>query len=203
MAAHAPAQVRRDQVLSAAMRCFARDGYHATRVDDIVAEAGLSKGAIYHRFRSKDEIFLGLFDAYEAAVWQSWAALPAAGALEALEQAGRIVLDTVLEPREYLKLWKQLLAHPGAPARFGHIYREARAQLAALLERGVRRRELRRLDTAATAALLTGTIEGLLLQALMDDGFDARAAWDRGWPVLRDGLARIQPQPRATGSTRR
>ncbi|MEJ2087607.1 MAG: TetR/AcrR family transcriptional regulator [Gammaproteobacteria bacterium] len=195
MAAHAPAEVRRDQVLNAALKCFARNGYHATRVDDIVAEAGLSKGAIYHRFRSKDEIFLGLFDAYEAAVWHAWEALPEANALDMLEAVGHIVLETVVEPREYLRLWKELLAHPAAPERFSHIYAESRTQLTTLLERGVRRQELNAMDVSAVAALLTATIEGLLLQALMDERFDAPTAWRAGWPAMRSGLERREKRP--------
>lgn len=57
--------------------------------------------------------------------------------------------------------------------RSSHIYRESRSQLTALLERGVRRREVTAKDVSAVAALLTATIEGLLLQTSMDDRFDA------------------------------
>ncbi len=188
MATHLPAEVRRDQVLNAALKCFARAGYHATRVDDIVAEAGLSKGAIYHRFRGKEEIFLAVFDAYEASVWGAWGRLPEAGVLATLEALGRIVLETVLEPREYLHLWKELLAHPSAGARFGRIYRTSRAELGKLLQRGADDGVLRPLDSAAVAALLTGVIEGLLLQALVDADFDALTAWRGAWPVLAAGL---------------
>jgi AcrR family transcriptional regulator len=47
---------RRRQILDAAMACFDRHGLHATTTDDIVAEAGLSAGAIYRYFDSKDAI---------------------------------------------------------------------------------------------------------------------------------------------------
>ena len=46
----------RDQLLDAAARVFARQGYEGTRIQDIVAEAGLSTGAVYGRFRSKNEL---------------------------------------------------------------------------------------------------------------------------------------------------
>src|ERR1700761_6929805 len=46
---------RRDQILSAARRCFLRDGFHATSMQDLFAEAGLSAGAVYRYFASKDE----------------------------------------------------------------------------------------------------------------------------------------------------
>jgi AcrR family transcriptional regulator len=55
-------QQRRAQILCAAMACFARQGYHATSMDDVVRESGLSVGAIYSYFPSKEELFLSLSD---------------------------------------------------------------------------------------------------------------------------------------------
>jgi AcrR family transcriptional regulator len=46
----------RDQLLDAASRVFAREGYDGTKILDIVREAGLSTGAVYSRFRSKNEL---------------------------------------------------------------------------------------------------------------------------------------------------
>jgi AcrR family transcriptional regulator len=56
-------QQRRDQILNAAQACFARQGYHATAMDDVVRESGLSVGAIYTYFPSKEDLFLALADA--------------------------------------------------------------------------------------------------------------------------------------------
>ena len=53
-------QQRRAQILQAAMACFARQGYHATSMDDVVRQSGLSVGAIYTYFNSKEELFLSL-----------------------------------------------------------------------------------------------------------------------------------------------
>ena len=55
-------QHRRTQILAAAMTCFARQGYHATSMDDVVRESGLSVGAIYSYFPSKEDLFLSLSD---------------------------------------------------------------------------------------------------------------------------------------------
>jgi AcrR family transcriptional regulator len=46
----------RDRLLSAATRVFARQGYEGTRILDVVREAGLSTGAVYGRFRSKNDL---------------------------------------------------------------------------------------------------------------------------------------------------
>ena len=40
-------EARRTHILAAALRCFARNGYYPTTIDDIAAEAGVSKGAPY------------------------------------------------------------------------------------------------------------------------------------------------------------
>jgi len=54
------AEERRSQILEAALRCFAHQGYHQTTMDDIVEESGLSKGTLYWYYESKKEIFLSV-----------------------------------------------------------------------------------------------------------------------------------------------
>jgi len=61
MASKAPAVDKRRQILDAAVRVFARQGFHATRVSDIADEAGVAYGLVYHYFNSKDEVLNELF----------------------------------------------------------------------------------------------------------------------------------------------
>ncbi|MFJ5137417.1 TetR/AcrR family transcriptional regulator [Streptomyces sp. NPDC088707] len=66
---------RRRQILDGAARCFARNGFHATSMQDVLGEVGLSAGAVYRYFRGKDEIiaaiateaFAGIRSAFEEA----------------------------------------------------------------------------------------------------------------------------------------
>lgn len=51
---------RRQQILDAAQQCFARKGLHAATMQDVFAEAGLSAGAVYRYFKSKDDIIAAL-----------------------------------------------------------------------------------------------------------------------------------------------
>lgn len=51
---------RRDQILIAAWKCFSRNGFHSTSMADVIREAGLSAGAVYLYFRSKDEIIIAV-----------------------------------------------------------------------------------------------------------------------------------------------
>jgi TetR/AcrR family fatty acid metabolism transcriptional regulator len=61
MGSKATAVDKRRQILDAAVRVFARQGFHATRVSDIADEAGVAYGLVYHYFRSKDEVLNELF----------------------------------------------------------------------------------------------------------------------------------------------
>lgn len=52
----------RDQVQSAAVALFAEKGYATTSVQEVVARAGVTKGAMYHYFRSKDDLLFGIYE---------------------------------------------------------------------------------------------------------------------------------------------
>ena len=89
----APTEKRR-AILDAAIRVFARQGYHATRVSDIADEAGVAYGLVYHYFSSKeqmlDTVFLGRWDVMLAAIAEADAApLSAAAGIETVRGGGQ------------------------------------------------------------------------------------------------------------------
>ena len=55
----------KEQILEAAMKVFVKNGFSETRMDDIAENSGLSKGAIYHHYKSKKDLFLALIDFWE------------------------------------------------------------------------------------------------------------------------------------------
>ena len=61
MASKAPPIDKRRHILDAAIRVFARQGFHSTRVSDIADEAGVAYGLVYHYFNSKEEVLNELF----------------------------------------------------------------------------------------------------------------------------------------------
>ena len=58
---HTSAVDKRRVILDAAIRVFAREGFHRCRVSDIAKEANVAYGLVYHYFRSKDEVLDTLF----------------------------------------------------------------------------------------------------------------------------------------------
>jgi TetR/AcrR family transcriptional regulator, fatty acid metabolism regulator protein len=57
----AASEEKRRQIVDAAVRVFARSGYHTSRVGDIAEEAGVAHGLLYHYFSSKEEVLATLF----------------------------------------------------------------------------------------------------------------------------------------------
>lgn len=84
---------KRRLLLDAAVRVFARKGYHSSRVGDIAEEAGVAYGLLYHYFGSKEEVLRTVFR-------ETWRAL--IETIESVEQAG----DT---PREQLRKVAEIL----------------------------------------------------------------------------------------------
>ena len=65
MAENLPKEERQSQIMEAAMKVFTKKGFASARMDDIVEESGLSKGAIYHHYKGKKDIFLALIEHWE------------------------------------------------------------------------------------------------------------------------------------------
>lgn len=61
-------QARRDQILTAAWRCFCRSGIHATSMEEIIREAELSAGAVYLYYKGKDDLILAAISTYMEAL---------------------------------------------------------------------------------------------------------------------------------------
>jgi AcrR family transcriptional regulator len=64
---------RRDEILSAAQRCFVRSGFHQTSMQEICAEAGMSPGNLYRYFPSKEALIAGIAERDRAEVAQEFA----------------------------------------------------------------------------------------------------------------------------------
>jgi AcrR family transcriptional regulator len=55
-------EMTRRHLMDAAATVFARDGFHGASLDDVAATAGFTKGAVYSNFKSKEDLFLAVFD---------------------------------------------------------------------------------------------------------------------------------------------
>jgi AcrR family transcriptional regulator len=188
----APAEVRRAQILEAALECFATRGYHTATMDDLVRASGLSKGSLYWHFSSKEEVFLALFDRFVGEIFDAWSRLETEGrsSLEVVRALGEISVDRLASGPLPLGAWGEFLLQPKARVRYASVLRQSRDGLAALVRRGIERGEIRDLDPDGIAVALTAAIEGTLLQAMVDSDFDAKAHWPLVWEGIHRGYQR-------------
>ena len=102
----AATEEKRRQILDAAVRVFARTGYHDSRVGDIARDAGVAYGLVYHYFQSKDEVL-------EAVFREAWGMLLAA--LRDVEKSPHPAPEQLrLVTKIVLRSWRD---DPGATAR--------------------------------------------------------------------------------------
>ena len=112
------AEETRKSVLDAALRVFSRKGYAAAALKEIAEEAGVTRGAIYHHFANKEQLYLALADDASA---QAWAlvnlAIEEGGAFT--EIISRIIIyhASLLEDDIHLR---SSYAHRRQPVRFGN-----------------------------------------------------------------------------------
>jgi TetR/AcrR family fatty acid metabolism transcriptional regulator len=163
---------RRLRILEAAARCFARHGFARTRVEDVAAEARVSRALVHHHFGSKEELAQQvqqhMLEEWSAAVDRAIAGATTSG--DALAAWLRVNLsDTRRRP-----LLHAILADAALLARFEDAARrsmaEWREKLVALLQRGVARGEFRAdLDVESTAEVLRAMQVGMMQQLLSND----------------------------------
>ena len=166
---------RKHQVLAAAFRCFAAEGFHKTSMDDIMRESGMSSGAIYRYFESKDEIIVAMAElrhAQETALLQDFlAGDDLKKALPALAKAFVLLLN---QPEEMLKrkvgiqVWAEALRNQKI-LRVVERGTEQRRLLADSLKRaqstGVAKRSFK---PDAMARLMLAVLQGFILQQAWD-----------------------------------
>ena len=189
---HAPAEVRRAQILDAALECFATRGYHTATMDDLVRASGLSKGTLYWHFSSKEEVFLALFDRFVEEIFDAWSRLEIEDRppLEVVRTLGEISVDRLVSDPIPLGAWAEFLLQPKARERYASVLRQSRDRLTALMRRGIERGEIRDLAPEGIAVALTAAMEGTLLQAMVDPHFDAKAHFPLVWEGIQRGYQR-------------
>lgn len=94
------ADATRTALSAAARQLFTERGYAATSTTEIVERAGVTRGALYHHFAAKDELFRAVFEQLEGEVTRRVAeeALTSADPLEQLRRGTRAYLDACIDP---------------------------------------------------------------------------------------------------------
>ncbi|HZE28869.1 MAG TPA: TetR/AcrR family transcriptional regulator [Gaiellaceae bacterium] len=156
---------KRRLLLDAAVRVFARKGYHASRVGDIAEEAGVAYGLLYHYFQSKEDVLLTVFR-------ETWRALIAT--IQSVEEAGDPPPEQLRKVAEILlRSWRrdpdlvrvlvlEVTRSPHLPGEMDEIVASF-AAIQEIIERGQADGSIRAdLDARLASYVFYGAVEELL-----------------------------------------
>ncbi|MGD8385943.1 MAG: TetR/AcrR family transcriptional regulator [Desulfobacteraceae bacterium] len=191
---------KRERIIAAAARVFARKGFFSASVAEIATEAGVGKGTIYGYVSSKDDLFFAVFEWIAETSWtRARIGVSALGATasEKLRALSRSLLDQWADMNEFYGLVMEFWSASASSQHrdrfmdvFRQIYSNFRGIVSGLILEGMDRGEFQNdVDPDAVAAALVGTWDALILQAWFDDTFDLETTTDRFLSVVLRGLA--------------
>jgi AcrR family transcriptional regulator len=185
---------RRDQILDAATTRFAANGFQATGMADVIAASGLSAGAVYRYFRSKDELIAAIVERvvgtaaarFERLLEEDAAPDPAEAVAAAVEMVAELTARGPVDlSRVAVQAWGEALRNPGVHAVVDPAYRTMRGYFVEIARRAQAAGRLPAdVDPLHLGATMLSSVLGFLLQRLLLGDVDPaayaaalRAAW--------------------------
>jgi len=186
---------RQQQILEAAIRVFAEHGFHDARMEDIARESGLSKGAVYLYYKSKDAIIATLLRTMFTWMMRSFrSTIEGSGtATERLQAMMGTFADEIDRMAMAMPILLEFYAVAARQASvrefFAHVYAEFRDVLAAMIRQGIENGEFRAVDPEEAALTFLALTEGLtLIWAMNPRGLAWREHGNAALRLLLDGL---------------
>ena len=175
---------RRQQILDAARRRFARNGFHQTSMQDILGDAGMSAGALYRYFRSKEEIIAAIA---EDAVHQVTAPIGPLTAQQPLLPLNAVIEQLLTNAEDFgfrpdglayigPQVWAEALRNPGLRDLVQTKFAEARGAIAGIVRaEQAAGRLAAEADPDDVAGFLFGSLLGYVLQRVLAGTVDAKS----------------------------
>ncbi|NIM96191.1 MAG: TetR family transcriptional regulator [Anaerolineales bacterium] len=187
----------RSSILEAATASFALHGYDNTSVATLCQNAGVSKGAFYHHFSSKQEVFLellnnwlGTLDIQLTDFRDEEASVP--DSLLSMAGVMKIVLETAQDQLPiYLEFLNKAMRDPQILRLMAEPFQRYREYFQTMIEEGISEGTLQEVDPNVTARLIIAIAIGLLLQGLVDtEDVDWDSVTRESFEILLNGISR-------------
>jgi TetR/AcrR family fatty acid metabolism transcriptional regulator len=186
---------RRRQILEAAVKVFARKGFHASRVGDVAEEAGIAYGLVYHYFKSKEDVLETIFRTTWTEMLARVREVEEAGvpASESVRQVTALLLRTWRRDPDLVRvLVREVTRSPHVQQEVEEIT-HAMDALERIVRRGQESGEFRQeLDPRLAAVVFYGVLDEVLtswvLGQLPDRDEDIASAERNVVQLLVDGL---------------
>lgn len=186
------AKLRRQQILEAAKRCFARIGFHSTSMAQIAAEARMSVGQIYRHFHGKEALIEGIVEedvALQLQTLQSSLKTAATDLVAAVK--GRVDANPPVVDRAYIALMLEIAAEAarnpkirtmvGASQRRGHVLLKKRIE-------SIRPGAWPPGELDIRLRLIYAVVQGVFIQTVIDPRQPSEKLLSRLWDLTRQLL---------------
>jgi AcrR family transcriptional regulator len=164
---------RRQALIAAAWRCAAIRGFRDLTVDDVCAEAQVSKGAFYGYFEQKQDLLLALLEDDTAALDRELTRI-SAGTGSGVERLRRYAQAMLVRGEDAARvqlradLWADLLTAEAVRRELAVATQRRRERLRSWIEEGVASGELVEIPANALASILLALTDGLMLHGALD-----------------------------------
>lgn len=160
---------RKDQILEAATRVFTQRGFANARMDDIVAEASLSKGSLYWYFDSKDALIIGILD--RVFDWETTHLRDLIDAEESAQKKLELIFDASIQDIEkmrplmplFLEFWTLSMRRESIKQAIKRYYQSFLELIEPVISLGIQQGEFRSIDPKRTAIAIGAMFEGTIL----------------------------------------
>ena len=166
---------RQPQIMEAAMKVFTKKGYSNARMDDIVKESGLSKGAIYHYYEGKKEIFLALIEHWETQTFPDFykSNKKIRTAADTLRDFASEILK-VFKNRSYVfhaevEFWSLSNQDDQIRKRSQELYEKIINLFELVINKGIRENEFIVVDSRITAIYILSVFQGINWFCIFND----------------------------------
>ena len=192
---------RRQQILTAATRCVATQGFHRTTMADVIREADLSAGAVYGYFTSKTELIRAIADSALGSAAQTLEELAAGDEPVTPALVLEAYLDSALQahgdasPQVAVQVWAEAARDPQVATMAADRIHALRSAMTTLVRRCQADGTLPDGDPVLMAQALVGILPGFVLQRLLDRRVTA-ASYLKGAADLLGPPTRSRRPPR-------
>lgn len=164
----------RNRILETATHLFAKTGYDATGVAEICQAAGVSKGAFYHHFPTKQAVFTALLNSYLSGIDSGFNQMrqevhdvPRV-LIQMAEMAGSLFQSADIHLPIFLEFWTQANHDPLIWEAAIAPYRRYQSYFAEMIQEGIDEGSILSVDPQLAARVLVSLAMGLLMQSLFD-----------------------------------
>ena len=167
--------LKKNKILDAALQIFVKKGYAETRMDDIVKDSGVSKGAIYHYYSSKKDLFLDLINFWEEFYFpnildKKYRNKKAAGKLR---EIAKDVIVTFKDKKYVflaeLEIWSLANHDEAVRSRTKKLYNNLIKLFSSIIKEGIENKEFKKINVNIAALSIMTSLQGVIWFSIFEE----------------------------------